>query len=505
MAYYGNDEDYEDPSEPYGEDEGSELEQQIAEQEAELTQAQAQSQQQFELEGKLLKNKLRAIFRDVSVSSRTSLKFTEKQTVKKAKAHPNLKQEINRVNTVLASNKVKNISKMMSSSPMLMYVLIGALVIFLLISVFAFFDSLLGGDGNNPNAVAGITGNDFYGARMVYKDDEKARSSMVEDYVELIIDGIDETKSITSITAGGGTYNVELTINLNVPGENFDYSTFNETDFYGSYQTLYDAILETSKVVYQVDNGNAYTGSSLVECVDGIKYFGFANMTEIVPIVEQVVSENMTFTAEDDAGSIVSDGTTLNQIQDSIETETANKLTTLFSNDVYSVRTEKLFVKDYILESEDAMLTGIEKENYVAMIFMPKHNVTFTKLSFMVSNTDFANFEISFSANGNTIEMQTDGANISNREGSEAYIYYADSSASVGAFDDDINTNNLSALANGMSLYDIVESVDNYETYLTTPAGESYLTIKKNGVVVNVSNTEAFNLVEFETSWQSAS
>jgi len=47
--------------------------------------------------------------------------------------------------------------------------------------------------------------------------------------------------------------------------------------------------------------------------------------------------------------------------------------------------------------------------------------------------------------------------------------------------------------------------VDNYETYLTTPAGESYLTIKKNGVVVNVSNTEAFNLVEFETSWQSAS
>ena len=506
MAYYGNDEDYEDPSEPYGEDEGSELEQQIEEQEEQLQNA--EQQKQFEIEEKLLKNKLRAIFRDVSVSSRTSYKVTEKQTIKKAKAHPKLKNEINRINMVFLSNKVKNVSKMMSSSPMLMYVLIGALFIFLIVAVIAFVGSImpwLFPDDNNPdggsvNSIFGVTGADFYGVRMVYADNDKATKSIVEDYVEFVENGIVEAEQITTITAGGTDYDVTLNINHIAMPEDYDYSQFDESEFYNNHSKLHEIVLNIAKEIYNVDNESNYSGTILSECVDGIKYFGFGDLSVIAPMVAEEIVAVESITAKDGAGNTISDSTILGLIEDAVEQKLVENYN---SNLDYSIRTEKLFVKDYILEQDDSRVSGITKENYVSMIFMAKKDVIFKRFSFAVGNADLTNFEISMES----VNLTTDGNNLGSEE-NQSFIYGSGNvNVSVGAFED-IDVNNLNALADGMSLFDVVESVDNYSIYLNNATDENsteYLTVKKNGVVVEMKNDEAFNFVEYETAWESAS
>ena len=98
---------------------------------------------QFELEERILKNKLKSIFIKVSQSGKTNLSITEKRDVKKAKQHPKLKKDINRINLVLVSNKAKRVYKLLSSSPVLGYVLIGALILFLIIAAVAAFGSIM--------------------------------------------------------------------------------------------------------------------------------------------------------------------------------------------------------------------------------------------------------------------------------------------------------------------------------------------------------------------------
>ena len=62
-------------------------------------------------------------------------------------------------------------------------------------------------------------------------------------------------------------------------------------------------------------------------------------------------------------------------------------------------------------------------------------------------------------------------------------------------------------LSEGMSLFDIVQTIGDYETYLEKSAeseNQDCWTIKLNGVVVKMNNKEAFNFVEFETKWKTA-
>ena len=143
------------------------------------------------------------------------------------------------------------------------------------------------------------------------------------------------------------------------------------------------------------------------------------------------------------------------------------------------------------------------------MIFMPKENVKFTKLSFQVSNTNFENFTISITANGTEIPIETDGANLSFEAESEVYVYSTSSNLNINAQKfTDIDETNLNALSEEKSLFEIVNEFANYSTYLEAKTDENsndFLTIKLNGVVVNLSNTEAFNIVEFETAYQTAS
>ena len=459
---------------------------------------------QFELEEKVLKNKLKSIFIKASQNAKTKLSITEKRDVKKAKQHPKLKNDINRINLVLASNKAKAVYEVLSSSPVLGYVLVGALILFLVIAAIAAVGSIMpwlfpddeeGGSGGGVSAAFGITGTDFYGARMVYSDNEKATQTIVEDYVEFVENGIIEAQQITSVTAenGGESFNVELTVNILLPNEEFDYSTFDEADFMSEYADLYQIIYNIAKSVYKTDHGIEFNGSSLIQCVDGIKYFGYGNLAETSMIATNAIIAKTSFISTNDSENKL----TQNDINLAVE----SKVNALYST--YSTaRAEKLFVKDFILEGEE-MMSGIKKENYVAMIFMPRKNLQFTKLTFAVGGSNLTNFMIN--VNGET--LSTDGYNLGTDE-KPSYIYGGTVSITAEKFTD-IDETNLTALESEMSLFDVAK-LTNASTYLTeiSSGGETsvnFLTIKKNGVVVNLFNTEAYNFVEYETTWQATS
>ena len=483
------------------EDEGSLLEQEIEDLEEEqriLEQIDAEQQAKLALEEKVLKNRLKQIFRNVATSGKTSLSITDKQRIKKAKAFPNLKDDIKKINTLLNSNKVKAVSKLMSASPVLVFVGIGFLLIFLIIAVIAAVGSImpwLFGEENNGEigAAFGIKGTDFYGARMVYADDEKATLKIVEDYAKFVENGILQVKQITSVTAsnGGESFDVALTINITLPSEDYNYSTFEENQFKTDYIDLYTVIYDIAKIVYKADNSTDYTGTSLIECVNGIKYFGFANIETIKQNVLSSIVSKTSYASSND----IENKLTQNDINSAVET----KLNEFYSDAKYALRTEKLFVKDYILEG-DKMISGITKQNYVAMIFMPRKNVTFTKISFSVGGSNLTELVI----NVNGTNLTSDGNNLGTEE-KQTYIYGKNVNISANKFEH-IDENNLNALNGEMSLFDIVENVGDYSIYLQNPEGANYLTLKTaNSVVVEIENNEAFYFMEYETMWQTAS
>ena len=102
------------------------------------------------------------------------------------------------------------------------------------------------------------------------------------------------------------------------------------------------------------------------------------------------------------------------------------------------------------------------------------------------------------------LTIGTDGNNLGSEE-KQSYIYSVSGIVLLSAETfTDIDENNLTALADGLSLFDIVENSElNNDYYLTDSNG--VLNLKRNGVVVELQNDEAFNFVEFETGWQTAS
>lgn len=467
----------------------------------------------FEMEEKELKVKLTQILQRISGGSAT-LKFGERRTMKRAKAHPNLKGQIKRIQMLLLANKGKKIVQLLSSSPVLFWVLIGVLILILIIVVVAAIASIIPGlvpdDGGGEGGVGspfGVNGSDFYGVRMVYKDELQASQQIVEDYIYIVEKGIDVADDVTQVSVSGTTYQLELNIDIMVP-EDYDYSSFEENAFKQEYAELYSIIFDIAKVVYLEDNDVEYSGTSLIECVEGVKYFGYADIDEINTILKTnlLTEENIVITAKDSSGAEVTDTTILSEIEENVKGQAETKFDAEFveTNLKYTNRIEKLFVKDFIFENEDETVSGVTKENYVAMIFMPKNNVTFNQFSFVVSGANLNDIQVSLKNNGNEIELiKSDNMG---DETNQSYIYNSNENLNldVETFAD-VDVNNLQALSNDTSLFEILKNADvDSSIYLEQAEieGLTYFTIKQNGVVVNVNNSEEFILTEFETLWE---
>ena len=509
-----DDEDFEEELDEEEEDEEEEDEEDEDEEDDEDEQS-SFDKLEFELNKNIMKSKLKACAVRIARDNVNKLTKEEKDLLNEAKSknyNEHLKKEVKAVEGLLTANRVRTIYKAMSASPVLVYGVLGALLLFLVIAVIVVVGSAvptLGGKNEDGTAssIMGITGNDFFGARMVYKDDELANTILIEDYVNYISSGATTAKGISSVTLGGTPYTLTINVNDYIIAENFDFKKFNEETFKTNYEKLYELVKnKVAMPIYKIDNDEDFSGTSLIDCVKGIKYFGFetietgATETTAKTISKELITPSM-ITITNEEGNSVTDALTLSSVETYVETQVENTL-----NEFHVGRVEKLFVKDYILTGDDKCVENVSAENYVAMIFMPKKNVKFKEFSFSVSDSSLTEFSMSLTNNGNEIQIDNGGENLGTND-SPSYLYATTNNLNIEttAFED-IDTLNINALAKGVSLFEVAK-LTNKDLYLETKTTEgegsvSYLTIKQNGVVVTLNNNEKFMFLEFATSWE---
>ena len=370
--------------------------------------------------------------------------------------------------------------------------LIGIIIAFVALFAIVFVVMLFGGgeDGENltgpMSSISDVTGESFYGARLVYSDDEQATLDILEDYVEVLL----EVESAVELADSN------LDITLTLPSADFDYSTFDEITFMAEYSDAYEIILDLSTLVAENDLFEGETiGETLEENLVLIKYFGYSSefTPEMANIISTYINENDLYVYSSEDGAV--------EVESLITTQTLNVL----SAPKYNVRTEKLYVKDYILNGTET-LSDIPQENYKYMIYMPKENVTFSYFSFTLREIDFDNFTLSLLINGELTELNGGLFTSSEDFGIESYNYETATDLSIlaSAFTD-IDTENLNALSEESSLFDIL-SLENSDIYLTDfvddtgTANANIKTIKTNGIGVQFISEQPFFFAEFGTA-----
>ncbi|MBE5740996.1 MAG: hypothetical protein E7351_00460 [Clostridiales bacterium] len=459
--------------------------------------------------GNKTKSKLETIRERLSRSKSPTLKFFEKRTVNKAKAFAKpsrdrkdsakvsaLKKNINsilwQINVLTKANVPPTVSKGISMTPALFWICVIALGILIVAGLVLSIADALGESDDTPNAPAqsalGITGDDFYGARFVYRDATLARESIIEDIVDIVDQGIATAEGITTITKDSTTYDVTIDVSIAVPDEDYSYSGFDETSFGSDYPTLYPIVKDIAKSVYMVDNSIEPASENLVDIVDGIKYFGFNAdiMTYVSSDIATLINNNVTFTSTNNTDLTLAD----------VQAKVSSDISNIYTDAKYTTRTEKVFIQDNILDAEEDTLS-VARKQYIAMIFMPKTDVKFTYFSFVVSGADFNTFSMDIRHGNDLINVEKDEESLSSSE--EKYLYYAENVSVNASKYEFIDENNLTALSEGMSLYDIL-ALSNHSMYLDNTS--RIVTYRADGVTVSMNNTNVIRFVEFSTDWK---
>ena len=128
--------------------------------------------------------------------------------------------------------------------------------------------------------------------KFINENQEKATTKIIEDYVEIIEDGIQEATSITTVSKDGEDYDVQVSVNIALP-QNYDYNNFNEESFQLQYPQTYALVFDIAKLVYKFDNQAETTATKLVECVDGILYFGYGQT--VMADVSKLLNEQIDY------------------------------------------------------------------------------------------------------------------------------------------------------------------------------------------------------------------
>lgn len=370
-------------------------------------------------------------------------------------------------------------------SAIMPFLTIFLIALFIIIAVVAFINLIMpwlfNGDGKQEmSSPYGPTGADYYGVRMIYKDDEQASSDLAKDYTSTLRSITDAIDNDTSLT---------LTLKLNLPAENYAF------DNLASFETEYNETFELVKIIadeiYKVDHKDAPTPpTGLLNTLNGIKYFGYGeSATEQLKtkIPNYIFTQNLyNYTAPD------GETTTPDILKYLTE-----KVDLVLSADEYSIRTEKVYVKDYVLAGDDAYLENIPAKNYVAMVIMPKSNLTLTKCSFNITDIDTSTFEISIENEENPISLTSEVWDNGEMSGKIIYQYTASQNISLVA-----SQNTLNDSVNGISLFNIYkDNAINNENYLKTETDEnnvSYQTFVAGGCVVYTTSNQPFLIAPYE-------
>lgn len=314
--------------------------------------------------------------------------------------------------------------------PFIPFILIGLLVIIAFIVILSvLMPWLFGLFSGTSDATFGVNGENFYGMRYVYRDEQQAKADLWADYANALNYTIENFED------------ENVTLNLKMPytaeGE-LDLAKLNATAEEGKFADEYVLAVEIAKDVCLADNLGVENevlaeldeilaaiktsgfGTELAEKLDtnldkvlaSIKYFGFdaALVDEIAADLAQLIEDNAALYTLNSA----EDGSTPSiDVSDTLQPAFSNLLlqeyvTKLGGTDA-PTRTDLLYIKDYILgDDADSTVEGIVQENYVAMIYLPKNNVTISSVTYSVYGVEAVDFNAAICLAGNQVVAKND-------------------------------------------------------------------------------------------------
>lgn len=349
--------------------------------------------------------------------------LNEMKTMNGAKRHPKLKPFVKEIKDKMKQVRIELTKKIFHGLFSIIISLLPVIIVALLIigaigGIYYLFSWMFPSEDGAPpvgNSINGITGADFYGIRTWYRDEELARGELAREYIEILEDSV---KAISEIEG----YTVEVTVGegAELP-EDYDFSEFNVESFSEDYTTLAGYIGGVADLIYPIDNEGAVAPADLSGKLDGIKNFGLDEsvLLDLEGLVEEYITTNYNFKVKDSEGNEITDGSVSVDIS-SIDLSTSD-----------TTRTEKLFVKDYIIDGDDAKVSEIEKLDYVGFTFMAKRDVVIEDMSMFISFID-EGFEFKIFNNGAEIDVKkTDEMNVNDIT---QYTYEISDEVSIGAY-----------------------------------------------------------------------
>lgn len=456
-----------------------------------------EEQAEKEANERVIKNKFKKIVKRAPKRFYPHVTKEEKPIVEQMKKISPL--EVRKFNGIMAQAKqaflAKAKSAIVAAAPVIGVVL---LVLVCLIAVVSFVYMLFpwlfgGGSGSNPgmSSLDGIKADAFYGARMIYQNEEEARKEILTNYTEIVSD----------VSGQVTATNERVQITITLPEETV-YDEFNEESFHTDYELLYNLFNDFSNLVLDYDKAADETIDTstltLVEKLDAIKYFGIntelatGGTNNFALILKDSIITNVAYKV--DTTNETTGGETVD-VPALIESSCTQVL------GEYNVRTEKYFIKDYLLSGEDG-LTEIKKQKYVAVIFMPKRAVNFTSFSFMVADVEIEDLSAFMQINANGQVVNFTGEIFTEADDNAPASYSFESgvvNVSVPAYTDFSEDG---AVSEATSLLGIATSDTlNAEQFLTTQDESTIKTFKEGGLVIQFNSDAPFMFCENETKY----
>lgn len=348
-------------------------------------------------------------------------------------------------------------------------VLLGAIIIAVFVSAILslFVVDSYNKENGTISSLYGISGDKFYGARMLYKDDEKASVEIKDNYLKCTY------SLLKDISQNGITFTFSLdedyskNENIIKIATNFASSLVNKQELAKSSEYVStDYSLEQSTVI--------------------IDHYGFKN-DEVVLVLESIAK-----TIKDN-----------NYVENTIQESTVlSKLQVEFAKEAYSSYKnvcDKIFVLDYIFNSEDSTLENLQKKDYVGFVYMPKQDVTIKTASFVFVVDGGYGTNVTFNKTTNSITetiKPTTNVDITWYDDGDFKILYEDDefNENISQFTA-INGGNINELSTDISIYSMLAN-NLYLTYFKQFEGE----ISAENLLQNI-NSNNYVYLQFDSQF----
>ncbi len=426
------------------------------------------------------------------------------------KAKEGLKKVADKIKQV-GSKVAKNLLKNPLFWKILLIALAFGIVVMLIYVIVAAIISLFTYNPFNPSkgtmsSLYGMNGDSFYGARLLYKDDEKAAQEIIDSYKKFTYQLLCDVE---------GTYG---------EGENAYTVTLNVSDI---SQKENSEVVKTITQTYAVELAKDYVAegetapSTLEDSAKIIDHFGLTS-DEVTFVIGSVVDS-----LKSDITVKIGSNNATQPTNDQVETfkgDLANKVNTKASSmPIYKQITtpcDKIFVCDYFLKDETSGLEDLEKHNYIAMVYMAKKDVEIYDASyrFLVEGEEKILVELKSKINGqiSSLGPQTE-VDASWYQDEEFENYEVDEINITLKQFTALNSSNQTELSQPQTLNSLIAN-NVYSLYFNQPESNgsnvSYLSTQDNPInwisLINADNfmflecqaAQAFLMAEFNVEYE---